>query len=348
MMGVQQCRELVEYHRQRNCRVDDQTGCWIFTGRSVNGSGYPLVKAVPRLVRPNPGSTAFLLHRVALVSRLGRDIQHEASHRCGVALCFNPVHLVDETHPVNESRKYCVGELVCLWHGHPIGNFCVHGPSCIRPPRDDLICCLKLKESDPEGWAQLDTQPTSSSVAAESSFSRSLAPVPQPPEVSGTFVPDSLSTIAASEGDLYGGSSSPATGRAPPSSPPRNFAPRSGPQSSSPSLGSVNRGWRGAPRAHDPPSSPLSPVRQSQRPRRDTSSSLHSEQSETVDDTLRPPTPQRRLARRPGAAPDTQHQQAMEAYFEEEEEFDSDYAQDASAIRRNWGPDSSSSYRDQG
>lgn len=176
MMGVAQCGSLVDYHRRLNRRMDDRTDCWIFTARSVNGSGYPLVKAVPSLVHPNPGSQAFLLHRVALVSRLGADINGEASHLCGVALCFNPVHLVDESHPVNESRKSCVGELACLWHGHPIGNFCVHVPSCIRPPRDDLICCLKLKESDPEGWAQLDTQPSGLSVAAESSVSRALSP----------------------------------------------------------------------------------------------------------------------------------------------------------------------------
>ena len=333
-MDQAQCQELVDYHSDRHRRVASDTDCWIFTARSVNGSGYPMVKSVPRLQPPGTGSVAFLLHRVALVARTGTDIIGEASHLCGVSLCFNPDHLVDEDHVTNETRKFCVGHLVCRWHGHPIGNFCKHTPGCIRPPREDLNCCLRLKESDPAGWALFEqSQLESVRSTAIRSPSKSLPPAPQPPE--------------------SGERSSFSPSQAPPSSPPsetltfrlRRSPARSpssslfaGPpsfQSGSPNSPVVLRSRvHQAARVHDPPTSPSSPERQRSRPRLGTSSPSQLPWPGTSPNESSSADDRRRSVRRPDHAPSTQHQQMMEDFFAGEEAEDTQYRREASVLRR--------------
>lgn len=372
ILGQQHCRDLVEHHRRVHSRRDDQTGCWIWTAQSTNGNGYPSIKAAPRIARQPPGVQAqWLLHRVALVSVTGVDIQGEASHLCGVRLCFNPAHLCDESHAINESRKSCVGHLVCAWHGHPIGNFCQHVPGCIRAPRNDLNCCLRLKESDPEGWAQLDTQrSTSASVGdIESQSSTGLAPAPQPPEHAETIVdpsPDGEAVYsAASSSDRSSISPSqlrrsstprPATlsgdrpsvrhpSMADPSSPLRIFeSPSSARQSTSDSDPVVVRRRR-LPQ-HDPPSGPSTPVHRRPRLHRDVSSTPTINQSSDSIISHSPTSRGRRSVGRPAVAPDTQQVQAVSAYFEEDEAQDTQYRRAAQAANRTGVPDSSSSYRE--
>lgn len=87
---------------------------------------------------------------------------HQVSHLCDRRRCFNLDHLQDETPQVNNSRKGCPGPIICPVHGHLIVDLCSHNPTCIRPPRDDVNCCLALKESDPVGWATQTSRQDSS------------------------------------------------------------------------------------------------------------------------------------------------------------------------------------------
>lgn len=354
-MDIQQCREVLGHHMARHRRIDGATGCWIFTAASVNGSGYPLVKAVPGL-RPHPGpgvnaSVGFLLHRVALVVRLGADINGVASHLCDVSLCFNPDHLCDETPRDNESRKNCVGELVCAWHGHPIGNFCRHYPQCIRPPRTDLMCCLALKESDPEGW----TSPSlpNSRAGGRGASAPHLPPAPQPPESQALLASGAPATSSDTEGPSPSASlrSSPIPSslaelpvslpQLQPSSgvalfPSRRFAsdavlPASselaGPPPCSP--GAEPSSSEHLRKQRQGTSPPQSPNRQR----------LPSSDQAEADAPLR-----NRVRRRPAGLPSTQQQIQLDDYFAEEEAEDSQYARAAEAIRQTGSNGSSSSW----
>lgn len=111
--------------------------------------------------------TAFLLHRLSFLATTGRDATGHVSHLCNVAKCFNPDHLCDESAVVNNSRKGCPGPIICSVHHHLVVDLCPHQPRCIRPERDDVNCCLALKESDPVGWA-LFTSRTMTSRGANS------------------------------------------------------------------------------------------------------------------------------------------------------------------------------------
>lgn len=71
--------------------------------------------------------------------------------------CFNPDHLADESAQVNNSRKGCPGPIYCSVHYHLVVDLCPHNPGCLRAPRDDVNCCLALKESDPRGWTSRAT-----------------------------------------------------------------------------------------------------------------------------------------------------------------------------------------------
>lgn len=43
-----------------------------------------------------------------------------------------------------------------------VEDLCPHYPRCIRPEREDVICCLSMRENDPVGWATQQTRDTSS------------------------------------------------------------------------------------------------------------------------------------------------------------------------------------------
>lgn len=358
-LSQSQCQRLVDYHAGRNRRVMEENGCWVFTSTSTNGSGYGIVKAVPEQM-PQLGTQAFLLHRVALVARTGVRIAQEASHRCGIRRCFNPAHLCDESHEDNESRKCCVGPLVCAWHGHPIGNFCTHFPECIRAPRTDLNCCLRLKESDPEGWA---SSSIAASSQASSSQARILPIVVQPPESEGDILSSDPGIWT-----LPGGSSLPSRQRetlgghgsvAPPTSSPGSMhqvsPPRRLPQyvereepSSPQEMGPPQWGRARLPLGHSPPSDPSS-ARVSRRQRRGSSPDQPRPQPELSlnDPSSSPPVPMR-SRRRSAAVPSTQ-QQRWDDYFEADEAQFTQYREDAQATRAAGGqPPSSSSYHGSG
>lgn len=115
--------------------------------------------------------TAFLIHRLSFVAANGRDCVRDCSHLCDVRNCFNPDHLQDENALINNSRKGCPGLLACSVHHHVVCNLSPHTLKCIRAERDDVFCCLSLKESDPVGWAtqtsHQNSSQSSSSLAKE-------------------------------------------------------------------------------------------------------------------------------------------------------------------------------------
>lgn len=92
--------------------------------------------------------TAFLLHIVSFVAKTGSNPDGHVSHLCDNRKCFNPSHLVDEPPAQNNGRKGCPGPIFCSVHGHCIADLCQHRPRCIRPARDDIFCCLAIKEGD--------------------------------------------------------------------------------------------------------------------------------------------------------------------------------------------------------
>jgi hypothetical protein len=121
--------------------------------------------------------TAFLLH---IVSYVAARNQHppglQVSHLCDTRRCFNPDHLVAESIAINNSRKGCAGPIACTVHGHIVVDLCAHIPRCIRPPREDVICCLAIRESDPQAWASQEGSPqgTGGSRAREGSSAMSV------------------------------------------------------------------------------------------------------------------------------------------------------------------------------
>lgn len=162
LLGQQECQQIVR-DKRRGCTEDPITGCWLYSG-SANNDGYCQVWLKPRHQRHLTGRNvqkAFLLHVIATVARTGQNIpQHyHASHLCDRRNCFNPDHLQAETITMNNSRKGCPGPIYCAVHGHLIVDLCAHSPRCIRPPRDDVNCCLALKESLPAGaWSTQQTE----------------------------------------------------------------------------------------------------------------------------------------------------------------------------------------------
>lgn len=147
--------------------LDHDTGCWLLTSgissgglKNVPGSGrYGVIKlntnqqlvdktrGIP--IQRNSG-TNFQWHVVAFLARTGRNVQGDCSHLCERSICFNPAHLIDESHPANLSRRGCLGQIWCIIHDHIVLDLCQHEPKCIRPYyRDDIPhphCCLSAQE----------------------------------------------------------------------------------------------------------------------------------------------------------------------------------------------------------
>jgi hypothetical protein len=138
-----------------NSECDPNTSCWIFQG-SKNSDGYGQIWAKKNSdigLSGRSSQTAFLLHRISYLANTGRDAADHVSHLCNRPACFNPDHLVDETASENNARKGCAGPIICSVHFHIVVDLCQHEPRCIRGPRDDVNCCLAIRESDPAGWA---------------------------------------------------------------------------------------------------------------------------------------------------------------------------------------------------
>jgi len=188
-LGRARCHQIAQQKRLSNCEVDNFTGCWLFNG-STNNDGYRQVeflrspfwfatlantselckvftKRNADLQRTGRAAqTAFLLHVISYIAANGahRTDRH-ISHLCDIRNCFNPDHLVSESPQLNNDRKGCAGPIYCSVHGHLIVDLCSHSPNCVRGPRDDVECCLAIKESDPVGW--YSSQSTTRSSQAE-------------------------------------------------------------------------------------------------------------------------------------------------------------------------------------
>jgi len=158
VLGSQRCAQLrdAKLSLPGKCR-SNSTDCWLYTG-SQNNEGYCQIWAKKNEDLHKTGhasQTAFLLHVVSWVAS-NPGLQHvgrHISHLCDNRSCFNPAHLTCESAQLNNSRKGCIGPITCTDHGHIIVEACKHRPRCIRPPRDDVRCCLTIRESDPAGWA---------------------------------------------------------------------------------------------------------------------------------------------------------------------------------------------------
>lgn len=157
-VGVERGGAYVQMRREN--ASSNVMGCWIFGGSTnTDGYGQIYVKKNSNLrLTGRAAQTAVLLHKLSWVAANGRNcpVGQQISHRCDIRACFNPDHLWAELPVVNNSRKGCPGEIICSVHHHPIVNLCPHSPLCIRPERDDVLCCLTLKESSPRWATQME------------------------------------------------------------------------------------------------------------------------------------------------------------------------------------------------
>lgn len=81
----------------RRVRVDDATGCWIWTGKP-NEHGYGRFTYGPN------GRIKRYAHRVAIaIFREDVPAELEANHRCRVRSCVNPDHLRLDTAAANRA-----------------------------------------------------------------------------------------------------------------------------------------------------------------------------------------------------------------------------------------------------
>lgn len=189
-LGRARCHHLVMEKKRTSCVTDGATGCWLFSG-SLNTDGYGQVSSPARaLARPQLTSaevtakrnsamqqrgrqslSAFLLHIVAFVGSRGHGPGQglQVSHLCDRRSCFNPDHLRPETPQVNNSRKGCPGPIFCSVHGHLIVDLCAHEPRCVRAPRDDVNCCLAIRESDARWGSRTNSVQTNASTASAGS-----------------------------------------------------------------------------------------------------------------------------------------------------------------------------------
>jgi hypothetical protein len=153
-VGVQRGAAII-VDRHNRSSTDNSIGCWLFNGsRNTDGYGQIFIKKNSDVNQTGRSAqTAVLIHKVSWMAANGQNppARHQISHLCDNRTCFNPDHLCAELAIVNNSRKGCPGEIACSVHHHVIVNLCPHSPRCIRPERDDVYCCLSLKESSP-GW----------------------------------------------------------------------------------------------------------------------------------------------------------------------------------------------------
>lgn len=141
--------------RRSSSSTGNSVGCWLFNGsKNTDGYGQIFIKKNSDIARTGRSAqTAVLIHKVSWMAANGQNppAGYHVSHLCDNRACFNPDHLCAELAVVNNSRKGCPGEIACSEHHHVIVNLCPHSPRCIRPEREDVFCCLSLKDSSP-GW----------------------------------------------------------------------------------------------------------------------------------------------------------------------------------------------------
>ena len=112
------CADVVQSPRwARRVRIDPESGCHLWTG-VPNQRGYAQTTiGTDRMV---------LVHRVALVAVLGRDIMAgmEVDHTCRTRHCVNPKHLREVTH--HENTLYASEAVTHCKNGHEFNEKNTH------------------------------------------------------------------------------------------------------------------------------------------------------------------------------------------------------------------------------
>jgi hypothetical protein len=86
---------------RKNIEVDGN-GCWIWQ-KTLNETGYAQVNY--RI--PGVEQTGFLVHRLALEAKHGKELGSQAAHhKCAVRSCVNPEHLQPVTHRENIAEMF--------------------------------------------------------------------------------------------------------------------------------------------------------------------------------------------------------------------------------------------------
>ncbi|KAL8366727.1 hypothetical protein RB595_010538 [Gaeumannomyces hyphopodioides] len=178
-LGQARCHDAIRRKHQdpRACQVHPATSCWLFQGSfDTDSYGQIYLRKNADLTIVGAKPAAFLIHVVSFVASNGRHpIGLHISHLCDTRRCFNPDHLVAETAAMNNARKGCPGPITCSIHGHIVVDLCPHIPRCIRSPRNDVNCCLAIRESDPDAWETQQTQSSSQAAGGVSQASTSSA-----------------------------------------------------------------------------------------------------------------------------------------------------------------------------
>lgn len=106
----------------RQLRKDSPGGCWIFSGKSVGGSGYGMISTVRdgKRVKASAHRVAFVLaNNLELTDIEGKFV----CHKCDVRLCCNPEHLFLGTHQDNVDDMHRKGRgPVMGFHGEINGK----------------------------------------------------------------------------------------------------------------------------------------------------------------------------------------------------------------------------------
>ena len=73
----------------RRRKIDPMTGCWLWTGTTVNGYGRTAVAPSVNVLK------SIFVHRLSAHLHLGFDLFSglQVNHNCDTPLCFNPEHL---------------------------------------------------------------------------------------------------------------------------------------------------------------------------------------------------------------------------------------------------------------
>ena len=112
-VGQLKCMEIMQAHVPvegcNECFQSVEKGCWIWGHNVQRGYGRITVG------KGRGNQVQLLIHRVALAALdiSPPDKKAHASHRCNTSNCFNPEHIVWESHDANQDRKNCPGYLLC-------------------------------------------------------------------------------------------------------------------------------------------------------------------------------------------------------------------------------------------